>query len=184
MSLDYCTVSRLIVDTNRFLNSTTLLSEFVSSLSVREKNDIIKKYYTPHWKKVSSRVLKSSKAFDALTVHIAVHSMTDSLNGKSRPMQLALLYDPASKLEKKLVRFWIDELKIDFPDFLIARNKPYRGDGEGLTSYFRNLIDVNNYIGIELEINQKTLLSLKSKERKIFSHRIGASLKRALLKIN
>ncbi len=182
--LIYSVVTRLLVDLNRFLGSLTLFSEFSNILSRAEKDKIIAQYYKPHWIRVH-RVVESLITKKNTVIHIAVHSMTDNLNGNIRTMQLALLYDPKRTVEKKFSSLWIAELRKEFPDFKIARNNPYKGDGEGLTSTFRTLFKPNSYLGIEIEINQGYLNAIKNKKSRIlFSHRLSRSLRRAMTRLN
>jgi len=180
VALDFSVTSRLIVDLNRFLDSQTLFSEFTSPLSDLEKAKILKTYYEPHWQRVTLRVGKLVAKKNRV-VHVAVHSMTDRLHGKVRPMQLALLYDSRRKAEKEFARKWITELRKEFPDFKIARNNPYKGNGEGLTTSLRRKFPQKSYLGVELEINQGFFKTLKTKKQQNdFSMRLGNSLHRAL----
>lgn len=180
VSLNFSVVSRLVIDLNRFLDSKTLFSEFTGPLSNPEKTKIVKNYYTPHWNKVTRRVEQLTLKKDRV-VHVAVHSMTDRLHGKVRPMQLALLYDSRRKQERAFANDWIAELRREFPDFKIARNNPYKGDGEGLTTSLRRRFAERQYLGIELEINQGFFKTLKTpKQRQDFSTKLGNSLQRAL----
>lgn len=41
---------------------------------------------------------------------------------------------------------------------MVRRNYPYRGSGDGLTSYLRRRYPATRYIGVELELNQKHYL--------------------------
>lgn len=176
--LEFSRISRLIVDLNRFLHSPTLFSEFTQPLTDSQKSSILNKYYLPHWNKVGKRLHKHSKN---KIFHIAVHSMTNQLHGKVRPMQIALLYDSQRKSEKEFARIWIQQLRIEFPHMKLARNNPYKGGSEGLTTFFRTQYSEKNYLGIEIELNQKFLKSLKtSSQRKKFSYQLAASLDRAI----
>jgi hypothetical protein len=40
----------------------------------------------------------------------------------------------------------------------VRRNYPYAGKGDGLTRWFRQHLQPDVYVGIELEINQKYVL--------------------------
>ncbi len=183
VQLIYSEVTRLLIDLNRFLNSQTLFSEFTKALDKPVKNQIIAKYYTPHWNKVEKAVLKESKKKNQI-YHIAVHSMTDNLDGQLRPMQFALLYDPKQPLEKLFASVWIQELRREFPYFKMARNNPYKGSDEGLTTHFRNRLQISEYVGIELEMNQGLLKTLRTPAQKNhFAKRVAASLTRALSKM-
>ena len=178
--LYYSVVTRLLIDLNRFLTSRTLFSKLTSFLGAAEKQKIIAKYYSPHWQKVELTAKVISKA-NCKVIHVAVHSMTDHLNGQTREMQLALLYYPRRPQEKKFSTLWIRELRKEFPGFKISRNRPYHGAGEGLTSHLRKQIKDELYVGIELEMNQGYLKLLSSaKARKAFSQSLAASLQRAV----
>ena len=45
------------------------------------------------------------------------------------------------------------------PDLTVRRNYPYAGKGDGLTAWFRRRLPPGAYLGIELEVNQKHVLS-------------------------
>ena len=171
--LVFSTTSRLLVDLNRTLQNPTLFSEFTKDLSKATKASMLAKYYFPHWKKVRTLVSKMNKRHEDI-IHIAVHSMTDNLNGQKRRMHLALLYNPKYKNEVKFSSQWIKELRKEFPEFIIARNKPYRGDGDGLTCELRK--ENKNYIGIELEMNQAMLQKMNERQKRDFAKRLAKSL--------
>jgi hypothetical protein len=40
------------------------------------------------------------------------------------------------------------------PEFIVRRNYPYEGKGDGLTAWFRRRLPPRVYVGIELEVNQ------------------------------
>lgn len=179
--LHFSEVTRLLIDLNRFRRSKSLFSEMTSTLSRLEKTKIINLFYEPHWNQ-AVRIFKRAHDKKSQIFHIAVHSMTDNLNGQIRPMQLALLYDPQRPSEKKLSDFWISELKKEFPDFIIARNNPYKGTSEGVTCFFRKCYDQRDYTGIELEMNQALFIKMTAKQRRIFSKKLASSLKHAVEK--
>lgn len=172
--LIFSTTSRLVVDLNRTLKNPTLFSEFTQKLPKTVRNKILEKFYFPHWHKVRQAIQKLKKTNDHI-VHVAVHSMTDELNGQKRKMHLALLYHPAFKNEVRFSSLWIKELRKEFPEFIIARNKPYRGDGDGLTSVMRK--ENPNYIGIEIEMNQGMLQRMTAKEKTRLALGLARTLK-------
>lgn len=177
--LVYSTTSRLVVDINRTLKNPTLFSEFMKSLPKATLQKVLEKYYFPHWKKVRKNIktlLKTKKH----VVHVAVHSMTDALNGQKRKMHSALLYNPAFKNEVGFSSLWIAELRKEFPNYIIARNKPYRGDGDGLTCEMRKENRPDNYIGLEIELNQGMLLKMNAKQKAILASGLSRSLNAAV----
>ncbi len=180
--LIFSEVTRLLVDLNRFRRSKSLFSEVTAKLSRSEKLQILKEYYEPHWDQVLTN-LKTLHKSGSQIFHIAVHSMTDNLNGQIRNMQLALLYDPRRPSEKKFSALWIAELKIQFPTYKVARNNPYKGTSEGVTCFSRIQFNDQSYVGIELEINQGLLQAMTVKQRKAFSTKLAHSLKAAVHKL-
>ena len=89
------------------------------------------------------------------TIHISVHSFTPQLNHVLRNADIGLLYDPRREAEKQLCLALQFELGRDRPDLTIRRNYPYRGTDDGLTRYLRCRFAADQYLGIELEVNQK-----------------------------
>lgn len=177
VDLVFSATSRLVVDLNRSLKSPTLFSEYTKFLTQAEKQQILKRHYFPHWSRIRKTV-KNTLAKNRTAVHIAMHSMTDQLNGQKRRMHLALLYNPTVKEEVRFASLWIKELRLMFPYFIIARNKPYRGDNDGVTVEMRK--ENKNYIGIELEMNQALLLEMNARQKKHFSNKLARSLEAAL----
>lgn len=179
VSLIYSKTSRLVVDLNRTLKNPTLFSEFMKPLSRVILKRVLDQHYFPHWKKVRFKIQKLLKAKNKV-VHIAVHSMTDDLNGQKRKMHLALLYNPAVKNEVRFVSLWIKELKKEFPDFIIAKNKPYRGDGDGLTCEMRKENGSDRYLGVEIEFNQGLLQKMNKSQKEKLATGVSKSLDRAV----
>lgn len=179
--LHFSKITRLLVDLNRFRQSNSLFSEISTVLSDTEKETILKKYYEPHWAAIEKHFNMVHRMKNEI-LHVAVHSMTDNLNGKIRRMQLALLYDPRRTSEKQFSSLWISELRRQFPDYKITRNNPYKGADEGVTCHFRKRFNEKAYVGIELEINQGLLLSFTKHEREAFSYKLTLALNGAVKK--
>ena len=50
---------------------------------------------------------------------------------------------------------WKEALAASAAQLRVRRNYPYAGNGDGLTSYLRQRFADSDYIGIELEVNQR-----------------------------
>ena len=74
---------------------------------------------------------------------------------------------------------WRDSLKACAPALTVRRNYPYAGKGDGLTAWFRRHLPPDAYVGIELEINQKHVLT-PSRRWTALRQVIVDSLRRAL----
>lgn len=151
-ALFYSETTRLAVDLNRSVSSRSLFSEFTSALDKEEKKRILEKYYFPYRKKVEDEITRLASMH--LVIHIAVHSFTPVLYGKTRNAEIGLLYDPKRIPEKKFCAFWKDKLKELLPEFRTRMNYPYKGISDCLGFRLKKNLKPENYIGVELEVNQ------------------------------
>lgn len=155
--LFYTTVSRLLIDNNRSPGHRGLFSEISRALSRSEQELIIERYYLPHRQEILAEV-SSAVADGRMALHLAIHSFTPVLDGKERRADLGLLYDSACAKERQLCRAWQAELNRNCPGLTIRRNYPYRGRSDGLTTWLRRRFQASQYVGIEVEINQRRLV--------------------------
>lgn len=147
------TVSRLLVDVNRSLYRQTLFSEYTRNLNQTQKQDILKQYYFSYrelFKEVISKIwLKNEQV-----LHLSIHSFTPILNNEVRNCDIGLLYHPQRKYEKEFCRRWRSEITKYLPQLRVRFNYPYSGKPDGHVRYYRDM-EVQKYMGIELELNQK-----------------------------
>lgn len=151
------TVSRLLVDLNRSIGHPQLHGAPVRHICARERRRIVDLYYQPHRMRVCSMV-QSMSISRTPVVHIASHSFTPELAGRVRKADIGLLYDPSRKGEAALCAEWRAALRARAPALVVRRNYPYAGKNDGLTTWLRQRFAAEDYIGIELEINQKHVL--------------------------
>lgn len=147
--------SRLLIDLNRSPRHPALFSDITRALPRDAKQKIIARHYLPHRDNVEARIAALIEG-GARVLHVAVHSFTPTLDGVTRGADIALLYDPARRLELGLCRSWQRALEDACP-YIIRRNYPYRGVSDGLTRYLRTRFRPTVYAGIELEVNQRLL---------------------------
>lgn len=114
------------------------------------------------------------------TLHVGVHSFTPVLNGEVRRADVGLLFDPSRPLERSTSRQWQALLQEALPDLVIRRNYPYRGVCDGLTTALRRQFPADQYIGIELEVNNKHLIGKASRARDRLRDRIVGTLRDVL----
>ncbi len=175
------TMSRLVVDLNRSQKNKGLFSLFTHQIDQPQRQIIIDKFYLPYRSSVEKNVANSI-ARRRVVAHISVHSFTPVLKEKERVTDLSVLYDPARTHERVFAATWVRELKKQFPSLRIHRNTPYRGISDGFTRDLRMVHRSNQYVGLELEMNQKIVGSFPSaSERRQFSLRIHRALEKALL---
>lgn len=148
--------SRLLIELNRSLDHNNLFSEFSTQLDSKQKQALIKKIYLPYQEKLIQQLKLPC-------LHIGIHSFTPILNGKKREADLGLLYDPKKPQEKAFCSAWKKWL-MQNSDYQVKLNYPYKGSSDGLTTILRKKFP-KNYLGLELEINQKLLKNKKSSEK-------------------
>jgi predicted N-formylglutamate amidohydrolase len=151
------TVSRLLVDLNRSVGHPRLHSEAIRNATPEIRQQILKHYYQPYRKHTESLVRKAIEDHGQV-IHLSSHSFTPELDGKVRNADIGLLYDPSRLGELDLCEHWKVTLKTCAPDLCVRRDYPYAGKDDGLTAWFRRRLSPANYVGIELEINQKHII--------------------------
>lgn len=155
--------SRLLVDLNRTPGHPRLFSEMTRSLDGATQNTILANYHRPHWQRVQAAIEESLKAGQRV-VHIACHSFTPVLDGRVRAMDVGLLYDPRREAERRFCNRWKEALADQAPGLRVRRNAPYKGASDGLASHLRTLLP-DNYLGIELELNQRDFIENRARWR-------------------
>lgn len=148
--------SRLLVDLNRSEHHRDVFSPMTRGLPNDARNRILDEHYRPYRAAVEAA---GDAAIDAgaRIVHVSAHSFVPVLDGKTRRADIGLLYDPRRAREAALCNRWIALLSEALPDHEIRRNYPYRGDADGLTTALRERYRVVDYVGIEVELNQRLL---------------------------
>jgi predicted N-formylglutamate amidohydrolase len=150
------TTTRLLIDLNRSLGHRKLFSELTRGLPSEERARLLERHWRPHRAEVEGRCERSIAA-GRRVLHVAVHSFTPVLDGEVREVDVGLLYDPASRLERRIGRAMQRELARAFPQMRVRCNQPYRGTSDGLTTHLRRRFAAKDYAGIELELNQALL---------------------------
>lgn len=149
--LHYTTISRLIIEANRSVDSGDLFSEFTQHLSATAKKDLIEKYYMPYRKKVEHTIATATRSI----MHLSIHSFTPIWKGAVRPTDIGLLFDPNRKHELDLCIRLKQACHEFFPNWQIDFNEPYNGTDDGFTTHLRTAFSEHHYAGIEIEVNQK-----------------------------
>jgi predicted N-formylglutamate amidohydrolase len=152
--LIFATVSRLVVELNRSTRNPRLFSSIIRQAPEAIRREIFERYYVPYWTSVQAAV-RRALAQHSRVVHIGSHSFTPVLDGHVRDTDLGLLYDPARAGEVALCARWRDAIHRRAPQWKVRRNYPYAGASDGLTRELRRRFSATQYVGIELEINQR-----------------------------
>lgn len=151
----YCApASRLLIEMNRSLGHLNIFSEVTKPLPDEEKDRIVSRYYLPHRNEVEQEISRRVHEKNRV-LHVGVHTCAAELNGEVRWMDIGLLYDPARPLEKELCALWKEELCRIRPNLRVRFNYPYLGKADGFTTALRKKFLPGDYLGIEIEVNQK-----------------------------
>ena len=145
--------SRLLIELNRSLHHRNLFSEFSKKLPKSNKKDLIKNYYSNYRTAVQQAIQKRIKNKETV-LHISIHSFTPVLKNIERNCDIGILYDsriPKETIFSKDLKQSITKIN---PKLKVRFNYPYLGKMDGFTTYLRKQFK-SNYLGIELEINQK-----------------------------
>ena len=156
---NFSTISRLLIELNRSINNKNLFSEFTKPLLVEQKQTLIDNYYNTYRQAITDYIALQLK-HNISVLHLSIHSFTPVLNLKVRQCDIGILYD--SRLEQE--KLYATKLKRNIialnPDYRVRYNYPYLGKADGFTTALRQQFK-NNYIGIEVEINQSFALDNK-----------------------
>ncbi|MEP7329715.1 MAG: N-formylglutamate amidohydrolase [Betaproteobacteria bacterium] len=147
------TVSRLVVDLNRSIGHPRLFSSFTRHLPADIRASIIERHYRPYRTEVEHLVERAISR-GRRVIHLSSHSFTPVFDGRVRTADVGLLYHPTRPRERALCAHWKAALAASAPAIRVRRNYPYAGRDDGLTSWLRRQFSANDYVGVELEVNQ------------------------------
>ena len=158
--------SRLFVDLNRTITNKSAFSEYYEQLDKATASKV-KAQATAYWQEYRAAIEKFvDSAFKPKTraaksaptiIHLGIHSFTPVLNGNVRNTDIGILYDPARPQERAYANIIKAEIKRLYPAMKVRFNYPYKGSSDGLTTTLRKKFGPQ-YVGIEIEINQKFFL--------------------------
>lgn len=161
--------SRLLVDCNRSLDSPSLFSSYSKKISPEDKKEVLTDIYTPYRQGIELAIRR--RIGEGMHVlHLSIHTFTPLMNGKTRPTAIGLLFDPKRDAEKRFCYSWRQYIE-EVLQGNIHFNLPYRGWSDGLTTTLRSLFSEPQYLGIEIEVNQKFFM-----ESSAIWHDIGSAL--------
>lgn len=146
----FATYSRLVVDLNRSLHHSNLFSFITKPLTTFKKTELLQKFYEPYRQAIYNKINDYiDQGFCVL--HFSIHSFTP----KKHYCDVGLLYDPKRTLEKNIALHWKKQINKLNTKIIIRFNYPYKGKADGLTTFCRRHWPASQYIGLELEVNQK-----------------------------
>ena len=145
--------TRLLVEVNRSEGHPALFSPLTRPLDANQRQVLLRNFYRPHRSQVTAALEREIER-NGRVLHLAVHTFTPIFDGKPRTIDVASLDDPRRPLERAFTNRFLAELHTRRPTLRLARNRPYRGWSDGLTTTLRAHFPADAYLGIELEISQ------------------------------
>lgn len=156
--------SPLVVDCNRPAHHRAVFSPPMRQLPLARREQILHDVHGVHQQRVRTAINAQLRA-ERPVIHLAIHSFAPFEPGAeaaaahqrcdgARRTDLGLLYDPNRPLERDLCGDWYATLYESLPMLRVRRNYPIRGTRNGLTTSLRQLYPPDQYLGIELQLNQ------------------------------
>ncbi len=151
--LFFSETTRLLVDLNRSLHHRKLFSEFTADCDKDTRRRILEEFYYPYRRNLETAIARAVTG-NGRVIHLSIHSFAPELDGITRNADIGLLYDPARHAEFEFCATLQAGLQ-RATGLKVRRNYPYLGTADGLTTHLRRRYRENNYLGIEIEINQR-----------------------------
>lgn len=154
--------SRVLIDLNRSLHHPGLIPRRSFGVEVPGNRDLsreeraqrVRQYYEPYRQAVVSELTDLIHR-RGHALHLSVHTFVPRLNGRVRRAEVGLLYDPSRRNESETAVELARPLRET--GLHVRMNYPYRGTGDGLTTWCRRRWPGGSYSGLEIEVNQKVL---------------------------
>jgi predicted N-formylglutamate amidohydrolase len=179
LPLFYTTTSRLLVESNRSLDSEELFSKYSQDLPENAKQEVLESYYFPHRNEVESKIAAAIREGKQV-IHLAIHTFTPALDGEIRPAEIGILFDPKRPAEKELALNLKEALLEQNPERKVLFNSPYPGTADGFPTYLRKIFDKEVYAGFEMEVNQKFFLNGEPEVWENLQKEIAGALKKVI----
>lgn len=144
-------VSRLFVDLNRPLNSTTLFRDIADnkpvdlnlSITEEEKNKRLNLVYHPFHNALSETIKEiTNNNNNSLKVLLSIHSFTDNYEGKKRSLEIGVLYDDDN--DYNLAKNLCEYLKATKDNYKVDLNLPWSGKDGYMYSVQKHSKPTNN----------------------------------------
>lgn len=168
--------SRLVVDLNRSDDHARVIASRVdgrpvpgNALSPAGRRERLDAYWWP-WRAQVVRAVDAAAA-RGVVLHLSVHSFVDRLGGVERKNDVGLLHDPRRPQEVAFCESLRRPLAA--AGLAVRRNFPYFGHTDGFTTWLRRHVPRSQYLGIEIECNQR-LARTAAGQRRLGDALVGA----------
>ncbi len=154
--------ARVLIDLNRSPHNRKLIPKASFGVTVPGNADLppaerrirMERYYEPYRTALHENIDRTIARYGTC-LHFSVHSFASRMKGIRRRADLGVLYDPGRSPEASVAAQLVEAFRQ--AGFLVRRNYPYRGTGDGVTTATRKLFRPAAYLGLELELNERLL---------------------------
>lgn len=151
--------TRLAVDLNRSEKNPQRFSRYSRQLDSEVLELLEKKFYIPYRNDIKKSITEIVQKKSSV-LHLSIHSFTPVLDGVKRDADIGLLYDPSRIDERLFASRMKTELARIAPEVKVRYNYPYRGVSDGITTWLRKHFTGDEYVGLEIEFNQRLLRNI------------------------
>lgn len=145
--------SRLLIDANRPLYSTTLFRDTAEGRPVHLNHELpdgqrlerILRWWQPFHDAVDAMIVEHPA-----TILLSMHSFTPVYEGEVREVEIGVLYDDEDAMAARLVEL------LEPSGYCVRENEPYSGKGGMMFSCYKHAKE-NGLHGIEIELRQDLL---------------------------
>ncbi|MEQ1632264.1 MAG: N-formylglutamate amidohydrolase [Planctomycetota bacterium] len=162
--------SRLVIDLNRSVDHPRLCAASVlgclvpgnRGLDAAARQRRVKRWWLP-FRLRAQRAVERAIAASGSCLHLSVHSFVERLHGKERKADVGLLFHPQRPRERAFVTAL--QRALVRRGLTVRKNFPYFGHTDGHTQSLRSVHTATRYLGIEIELNQRTARTKRGQRR-------------------
>lgn len=121
--------------------------------SPEQREFLIQTVYQPYRQRLENQ-LQALIDKNSPVLHLSVRTFPGKRDGKPYRTDVGLLYDTKRALESAVCHDWVYECYEETINLKLRRNYPRRGSAESITKAMRRLFDEQQYLGVEVWLNQ------------------------------
>ena len=161
--------SRRVVDLNRSAELPAVILPQVegrpvpgNALPGPERGERLRRFWAP-WRARVEREFTAAGRRRRPVLHLSIHSFVERLHGVERTNDVGLLYDHRRPRERALASALRELLRVR--GWSVRCNFPYHGHTDGHTASWRRRLPEQRYLGLEIELNQRTVRTTRRRRQ-------------------
>lgn len=142
--------SPFLVDINHTLGKSQLFSKLSQSFGDEDKQLLLDKYYFPYRLRVENAIAAAPKP----VLHISIGTFSPNEASDISTSNVSLFIDAARELERTTAARLIKSVEQSFENLQLKKEEVKAESHDSFVSYLRTRFLADEYIGIEVKINQ------------------------------